>query len=85
MLRLINIQEINAIQYDLLNEPQSVGSIITADVVDVTKQETIGQLIFTKELGQKLLESKGEERTKLTTITGYAEQHLRKYFKGCSQ
>lgn len=87
MLRLINIQEIDTNQvfpdWYIFRE-----TFVTVDVVDVEKQETLGTLHFNydwrcpNDLAHRLLRSKGEERTRLTTITGETEELIRKHFSG---
>jgi len=86
MLRLINIQE--ATNHVVLPDYIYRVDFVTVDVVDVEKQETLGKLSFEYnvllpgEFANRLLRSKGDERTQLTTITGEKEELIRKYFRG---
>lgn len=82
MLRLINVQTKQAVEREYIGgKIISLSQCVVCDVVDVDKQETLGQLAFTTEgFGNELLHSKGDERTRLTTITGATEKLMREYF-----
>lgn len=85
MLRLINVQKTT--NHVVLSDYIYQVDYVTVDVVDVEKQETLGKLsfeynvLFPDEFASRLLKSKGDERTQLTTITGEKEELIRKYFR----
>ena len=84
MLRLINVQQ-QYVEGQIINYPSGEtvshrGLIVTCDVADIEKQQTLGTIKFMGEHAQTLASAKENELTRLTTITGYAEQVLRNYY-----
>ena len=62
-----------------ITKPDFYKKQVCASVVDVDKQKELCKMRFNSEygFGAKLLASKGEERTRLTTIDGELEQLIR--------
>lgn len=65
-----------------VSPPDFYAKQVCVSVVDVDKQKELCKMYFNAGdgFGAKLLASKGDERTKLTTITGELERILREHY-----